>query len=283
MIKQLGFKTKEAQKLISRKRVYKNNQTSYYNIGSIIEEDNIYVALFAGITRGLSPLYEEKDFAIFDKPANLLSHPNSRLTPYSLLDEVKHHFGEFANIVNRLDFQTSGLVLISKNKVSERELKMMFENKEYKKIYFAIVKGKIQKEKIIDKPIALENGNIGIKMSEQENGKKSVTKIKPIQYDKHKDLTLLEIEPLTGRQHQIRVHLNSISHPILGDPLYGVDEEFSSKYLDKNINEKELETATGCKRLCLHSHSLSFSYQDKIFKFSSKYKNSMEFFYETIL
>jgi 23S rRNA pseudouridine1911/1915/1917 synthase len=104
---------------------------------------------------GVKPLLEFEDFAIFDKPTHLMVHPISKNTPYSLLDEIRFHFGEDANLIHRIDAETSGLVIVGKNKKSEIELKEMFQDKKYHKSYLAIVCGKIEKElkliKAIDK------------------------------------------------------------------------------------------------------------------------------------
>ncbi len=102
-------------------------------ISQSITEDCVYVALFEGHTRGLKPLHIFKDFAIFDKPSNLVIHPNSKKTEYSLLDEIRYHFGETANQAHRIDAETSGLVLVGKHEKATNSLSSMFETKEYKK------------------------------------------------------------------------------------------------------------------------------------------------------
>ncbi len=116
-------------------------------------------------------------------------------------------------------------------------LATMFEKKEYKKSYLAIVEGEIKKEITINKNLKKEGKAIGVRMTtcEKEEGKESITHIKPLKYNKEKNLTLLEVVPVTGRQHQIRVHLYSIGHKILGDPIYGVNDDTAEAYLDKTL------------------------------------------------
>ena len=200
-------------------------------------------------------------------------HTISKNTPYSLLDEIRYHFGENANLIHRIDAETSGLVIVGKNKKSEIELKDMFQEKKYHKSYLAIVCGKIDKELKIDKNIDKEGLLIGVKMKtcqKEEGGKESITIIKPIKYNKEKDLTLIEAIPLTGRQHQIRVHLHSIGHTILGDPIYGVDDVNAENYLNKTLSLEDRFKVTGSSRLWLHANYLEFIYKNITYKIYSK-------------
>ncbi|MGB6327424.1 MAG: RluA family pseudouridine synthase, partial [Halarcobacter sp.] len=233
LLKSLAYKPALAHRLISRGRIFDSKQNSYL-ISESIKEDCVYIALFEGHTRGLKPLHTFLDFAIFDKPSNLVIHPNSKKTEYSLLDEIRYHFGEKANQAHRIDAETSGLVLVGKNEKVTKSLASMFENKEYKKSYLAIVEGEISKELTIDKNLKKEGKNIGVRMAicESNEGKESITHVKPIKYNKEENLSLIELIPITGRQHQIRVHLYSIGHKILGDPIYGVDDESAEGYLN---------------------------------------------------
>ncbi|MCT7433544.1 RluA family pseudouridine synthase [Aliarcobacter cryaerophilus] len=268
----LGYSPKIAQKLIGKGRVFRSDMSAF-NPSEIIDCDEISIGVFEGISRGLKPLLEFQDFAIFDKPTHLMVHPISKNTPYSLLDEIRYHFGENANLIHRIDAETSGLVIVGKNKKSEIELKDMFQEKKYHKSYLAIVCGKIDKELKIDKNIDKEGLLIGVKMKtcqKEEGGKESITIIKPIKYNKEKDLTLIEAIPLTGRQHQIRVHLHSIGHTILGDPIYGVDDVNAENYLNKTLSKEDRFKVTGSSRLWLHANYLEFIYKNITYKIYSK-------------
>lgn len=119
----LGYSPKIAQKLIGKGRVFRSDMSAF-NPSEIIDCDEISIGVFEGISRGLKPLLEFQDFAIFDKPTHLMVHPISKNTPYSLLDEIRYHFGENANLIHRIDAETSGLVIVGKNKKSEIELKV---------------------------------------------------------------------------------------------------------------------------------------------------------------
>lgn len=277
---ELEFSRKMAQSLIGKGRVFKSDMSSF-EAGETIECSKIYLGVFEGQTRGLKPLLEFKDFAIFDKPTHLMVHPISKNTPYSLLDEIRFHFGENANLIHRIDAETSGLVIVGKNKKSEIELKEMFQDKKYHKSYLAIARGEIEKELKIDKNIDKEGLLIGVKMKtcqKEEGGKESITIIKPIKYNKEKDLTLIEAIPLTGRQHQIRVHLHSIGHTILGDPIYGIDDINAENYLNKTLSKEDRFKITGSSRLWLHANYLEFIYKDIAYKIYSKNQDLVEEF-----
>lgn len=239
----------------------------------IIKSDFIYIVVFEPETRGLKPIFDSFHFAIFDKPSGIMVHPSShQLNIYTLLDEIKYHFGEKGSLVHRIDAETSGLVLVAKNVFSDMVLKSMFEEKLYTKKYEALVNGQIKEELTINTPITNDDGLIKLKMKTDINGKESTTIIKPIYYDKKNNRTLVEAIPLTGRQHQIRVHLDSIGHTIIGDPLYGVKEEFSNLFLKNQISEEKRVQITKAKRLMLQADYLEFEFLDVIYKFSSKQK-----------
>ena len=269
LIHELGLDPKIGQRLTSKGRIFDENMNTI-NTGETIPTQFIYIAVFEGISRGLKPLIEFSDFAIFDKPTNLMVHPISKSTPYSLLDEIRFHFGEDANLIHRIDAETSGLVIVGKNKKSEIALKEMFQEKKYHKSYLAIAQGHIKEEITIDKGLDREGLVIGVRMKVCDDGKESVTIIKPIKYNKEKDLTLIEAIPLTGRQHQIRVHLHSIGHTILGDPIYGVDDDSAENYLNKTLSLEDRFTVTKSSRLWLHANYLEFTFKDITYKIFSK-------------
>lgn len=269
LIHELGLDPKIGQRLTSKGRIFDENMNTI-NTGDTIPTEYIYIAVFEGISRGLKPLIEFNDFAIFDKPTNLMVHPISKNTPYSLLDEIRYHFGEDANLIHRIDAETSGLIIVGKNKQSEIALKDMFQEKKYHKSYLAIARGEIKEEIKIDKGLDREGLLIGVRMKVCDDGKQSVTIIKPLKYNKEKDLTLVEALPLTGRQHQIRVHLHSIGHTILGDPIYGVDDVNAENYLNKTLSEEDRFEVTKSHRLWLHSNYLEFTFKDVTYKIFSK-------------
>ena len=278
LLQDLKIDHRLAQRIASKGRIFDEEMNTIAPSDNI-PTDYIYMAVFEGITRGLQPLLEFEDFAIFDKPTHLMVHPISKSTPYSLLDEIRFHFGEDANLIHRIDAETSGLIIVGKNKKSETELTEMFQDKKYHKSYLAIVQGQIKEELQIDKGLDREGLLIGVRMKVCEEGKESVTVIKPISYNKEKNITLIEALPLTGRQHQIRVHLYSEGHRILGDPIYGVDDENAENYLNKTLSDEDRFAVTNSHRLWLHANYLEFTYKEVTYKVYSKNKDIFNEFY----
>ncbi|NPA73122.1 MAG: RluA family pseudouridine synthase [Epsilonproteobacteria bacterium] len=269
----LGCPMREAQRYIDKQRLFCENKI--VSDKSIPIKGKISLVVFKPVTKGLKPTFQGKDFAVFDKPSGLLVHPKNRNTSYSLTDEVKYHFGNDANIVHRIDKETSGLVLAAKNRETEILFKDYFQKKYIKKGYLSIVKGKLQNELWIDEPISTNRdySSVKIKVKIDKNGKKAQTFIKPIRFIPKLNATLVEAIPITGRQHQIRIHLFHVKHPIIGDPIYGTSYQVASDYLDGKLDTQERIAYTGADRLLLHAHWIEF-------KHDNRYKLYVKSFYE---
>ena len=259
-----------AYKLLQKGRVIDDKKRRLQK-GQVLKSGHIEVSIFEAITKGLTPLFQTEHFALFDKPSGLMVHPVARSSQYTLLDEIRYHFGDEGSLVHRIDAETSGLILVSKNGYSQYVLNEMFEKKEFVKKYKALVEGKIEKEVLIDTKIGQSNGLIKLKMqTSEDNGKESSTLIRPLFFDEAKNQTLVEAIPYTGRQHQIRVHLDSIGHRIVGDPIYGLEESFVNDFLRNKIGQGEREKMTGASRLMLHAYYLEFTFLNRTYKFCSK-------------
>lgn len=263
---------KEAQKYLDKKRLKQNN----IPIGksqSILGE--VSLTYFKPSKMDLEPIFSTPYFAIYDKPPNLLVHPKGYFEHSSLCDEIKNRFGQQANPIHRLDYETSGLIMVSKNKKFEAELKALFEHKKISKTYLALAEGKIEDSQVIDLPIKEPNKkdkykDLGIKCVISKDGKPSITKISPIYYDEQNHTTLLKVSPITGRTHQIRIHLAEIGHKIIGESLYGVDEKKAREYLDQKFSNHS-------NRLMLHAQSLDFEYKNIHYHIIS-YRNFIDLF-----
>ena len=258
-----------ALKLLKNARIVDHKKRRLQK-GKVLKSGYIEVLVFEPMTKGLKPLFQTEHFALFDKPSGLLVHPTVRSTEYTLLDEIRYQFGDIAKLVHRIDAETSGLVLVSKNDYSGYVLKEMFAKKEFIKKYKALVEDEVKEEMLIEKKITTSNGIIKLKMQTSEKGKESSTRIQPIAYDKEKNRTLVEAIPYTGRQHQIRVHLDSMSHRIVGDPIYGLDETFVDDFLNNKIEKNERIKTTGASRLMLHAYYLEFTFLKTTYVFCSK-------------
>lgn len=253
--------------LLKKGKIYDENNKRYQQ-DQIIKSDYVYITLFEARTKNLKPIFQNRYFAIFDKPSGLLVHPtSSNDCSYTLLDEIKFHLGDDANLIHRIDKETSGLVLVAIDKYSELILKSLFVEKtlnnssKIKKSYLALVNGKVSKDHIIDEAISSSKGLIKLKMEVNSDGKSSKTIIKPLKYDSIKNQSLIKAIPITGRQHQIRVHCDYIGHSIIGDPIYGISDSLANDILNKKVKKTQ--------RLMLQAHTLEFEFLGNQYKFKS--------------
>jgi 23S rRNA pseudouridine1911/1915/1917 synthase len=258
-----------ALKLLRNGRIVDHKKKTLQK-GKLLKSGHVEVLVFEPITRGLTPLFQTEHFAIFDKPSGLLVHPTIRSTEYTLLDEIRYQFGDEANLVHRIDAETSGLVLVSKNGYAQYLLKEMFVQKKFVKKYKALVEGTLTEEILVDKKITPSTGLIKLKMQTAEEGKASSTLIRPLSHNPKNNQTLVEALPYTGRQHQIRVHLDSIGHRIVGDPIYGLPEAFVDDFLNGKVKKSERLSTTGAERLMLHAYYLEFTFLKNRYVFCSK-------------
>jgi len=155
-----------------------------------------------------------------------------------LAARVQQQFPD-VQVVHRLDMATSGLMIFARGNDAQRKLSLMFQAREVEKSYVAIVSGKLEGESEIRLPIAADWPNRPLRKVDLLSGKPSLTRYRGLSYDPVAQVSRLELQPITGRTHQLRVHLAAIGHAIVGDALYG--------------NEK-----TGNARLLLHAQSLRF-------------------------
>ena len=172
----------------------------------------------------LDIVYEDEGLLILNKPAGVAVHPSIEHYDNSLASGVKYYFeskgiAKKIRPVNRLDLNTSGLIVFAKNEYIQESLIRQMKNNIFKKEYLAIVDGYLENKKgIIDEPIARKENSI-IERCVSKNGKSAITEYEVI---KEKDnYSLIKCKLLTGRTHQIRVHFAYIGHPLIGDTLYG--------------------------------------------------------------
>jgi len=273
-----GVRMGEAQKMIDRRRVFVEEEQLLKKSALIV--GNIGVVVFEGVSKGLKPVFETEDFAVFEKPSGVMIHPRKRSDGYTLNDEIKSLYGNDANCAHRIDKSTSGLVLAGKHKKAEIELKNLFATRRIHKSYLALVHGKIDACIMINTKLKrdVETSLIRLKVHVDQRGKESQTQITPLHYFVDKDVTLVEAIPFTGRQHQIRVHLFHVKHHIVGDPIYGVCEEDAERFLDGTMSADEQCEITRSSRLLLHAHSLAFEYKGVSYKIESSFDAKKEFY-----
>ena len=169
-------------------------------------------------------VYADADIIVLDKPSGLLSVPGRGPDKQDCLSTRVQ--AEFANalVVHRLDMATSGLIVMARGATVQRALSEAFANRTVAKRYEALVHGEIAPTgddwRVIDLPIAVDWPNRPLRAINMDTGKASVTRLQRLHFDAGRNASYVLLEPLTGRTHQLRLHLQAIGHPILGDALY---------------------------------------------------------------
>jgi tRNA pseudouridine32 synthase/23S rRNA pseudouridine746 synthase len=193
-------------------------------------------------------IYEDSALLVFNKPSGLLSVPGKGPEKADCLRSRVQQVYPEALTVHRLDMSTSGILLMARSAELHRQVSIAFQDRAVKKSYVAVVNGHVLEDashewQLIDKPIATDWINRPLQKIDFTDGKPSQTHYKIISYDAASDTTRLELAPITGRTHQLRVHLQSLGHPILGDHLYA----------SPDIQAKS-------SRLLLHASSLTINH-----------------------
>jgi len=211
-------------------------------------------------------IYKDPDFLVIDKPSGLLVHPpNAKDTEQNVAFWLLEKFPQTKDvgedsmrpgIVHRLDRETSGLMIVALTQKSFNFFKEQFQEHKIKKTYLALVYGKVKNDSgTIDAPI----GKIGTRQTTQIHGKKKLKEREAITHYKvlkrYTDYTLMEVQPKTGRTHQIRVHLKSIGNPVVCDKWYGGRRAICPPELGRLfLHAQKLEfTALSGKHLLLES------------------------------
>ena len=432
----LGYDMKSAQRICDKHRVTDAEDQNLHK--NSVARGEIFLIDYKCEPRGLKPIFECDAFAAFDKPSGILSHPSGRNSPYNMYDEIWSLYGQDACVAHRLDLETSGILIVAKDKDAARELKECFEQRRVMKSYLALVRGDLQSaacngeiencyalgsyeicgskfaddavsltdnvsdlrdmralkgagdkfgfnilsngvsrglwrstlsggaqakfesgaptgdvggefkfdalsygvsdklkpaiamssadnghkpcalsvakslpatskgcvnlkkfepakyakfsEKlkflkdfegfVIDAPIAPsdEFADLKIRMKISRDGKEAITLIRPLRYFSDIDASLIECYPLTGRQHQIRLHLFAAGAPILGEPLYGLLREQAERILDKKMDETERIRTTGAPRLLLHANAICFELGGERYEIKSEFDAAREFY-----
>ncbi len=257
---QRGYSRNNIKEFIKKGFVVLNDKIVSKASTKVLYGDKIEVVIpkdkgIEPIEGDLDVIYEDEYLLVINKPPNLTTHPAPSCKEPTLVNilikrypELKTLDKERPGIVHRLDKDTSGLMIIAKNKDVQEKLKSMFQKREIKKKYIVLVHN-ILRERQGEINVLMDRDHISrTKMKVyKDRGRESITRYKVITDDLNYNVSLVEAELLTGRTHQIRVHFSHIGHPVVGDKLYG-----RPKKID-NLIIKKL-----AKRQMLHSWYLDF-------------------------
>jgi len=186
-------------------------------------------------------IYQDAQILLVNKPTRLLSVPGrAEDNKDCLITRLQENGYPEARIVHRLDYETSGLLLLARDADSHRELSRQFQARETDKTYQALCFGQPQDSGSIDLPLRYDPPNKPRHIVCFEHGKAALTHFRVL--ERYSNYCRVELKPITGRSHQLRVHMQSLGHPLLGDTLYAKGEALAA-----------------AKRLCLHACALSFN------------------------
>ena len=212
-------------------------------------------------------VYEDEDLIILNKAAGMPVHPSQGHHENTLANALAYRFASRGEhfvfrAVNRLDRDTTGLLLIAKHKISGAFLSAMTAKKEIRREYLAIVSGKPEEYGTIDLPIARKDGSTIERCIDMEHGEHAVTHYRCLDYRDDLGCSLVRLRLETGRTHQIRVHMKAIGHPLLGDFLYNPDYRFIG-------------------RQALHSYTVAFRHPitGEAMEFTAPMPEDFSFFY----
>ncbi len=190
-------------------------------------------------------IFEDDTLLVVEKPADLLTVPGRGEDKQDCLINRLLVSRPDARIIHRLDMATSGIVLLAKSHQIQADMGRLFEKRQVQKVYIAVVTGEINHEGTINLPLICDWENRPKQIVDEARGKPACTHYTRVNYDSKSNTSRVELRPVTGRSHELRVHMQALGHPILGDYFYAP------------INIKEQST-----RLLLHAHQISFNHPE---------------------
>ena len=245
-------------------------------------------------------IHEDPELLVINKPAGLVCHPTKTDEYSSLISRVRLYLGKDAHphLVNRLDRETSGVVIVAKRDEAARDLRRLWESREVQKEYLAIAHGHVREEHgVIDAPLGKdEHSRVAIKDCVRPDGLPSQTEFyvqlrfirngftrwgetpgacvasaartlhAPTLPRSTTEFTLLRVRPLTGRKHQIRIHLAHLGHPIIGDKLYGGDEDLYLALVEDRLTAEQRQRLM-LPHQALHAQSVRFQWRGQPVEF----------------
>ncbi|MEQ1803504.1 MAG: RluA family pseudouridine synthase [Gammaproteobacteria bacterium] len=234
------------------------------------------------MTKLFSVIHEDADLLVINKPADLVCHPSKDGELSSLIGRVRLHLGAGSrpHLVNRLDRETSGVILVAKTDDAARELRRLWETRQVRKEYLAIVHGHVRDDRgEIDAPLGKdESSRVAIKDCVRPDGAASQTAFAVLRRSAFRrdhsgtpgsplPFTLLRVQPRTGRKHQIRIHLAHIGHPIVGDKIYGGDEDAYLALVERRLTDEQRARLL-LPHQALHAERVAFEWRGEAREFA---------------
>jgi len=219
-------------------------------------------------------VFEDDRLLVVNKPAGLVCHPTRDGEHSSLIGRIRLHLGDSSGrLVNRLDRETSGVVLVAKGADVAGELGKLFGTSAVQKTYIAIVQGHVREPQMtIEAPLGRDDESIvAIKDRVRADGAKARTDARLLRvFERHgRPYSVLEVRPHSGRKHQIRIHLAHVGHPIVGDKIYGGDEGRYLRFVTGELSADDL-AALILTNHALHARALSFEWRGRTWTFEAE-------------
>ncbi|HEX2658561.1 MAG TPA: RluA family pseudouridine synthase [Polyangia bacterium] len=209
------------------------------------------------VPRHFTVLHEDPTFFAIDKPAGLPMHTTAKFWRNTLVAVLREAYpGQHTEICHRIDRETSGVMLIARNREAAAFLKGAFAHRRISKRYLALCKGAPPEDGVIDQPIKLLDSPTHLMMGPAQDGLSAVTRFRVVR--RFAEHALVECAPETGRQHQIRVHMAHLGFPLVGDKLYGAGEQYFMQACDTGLTPELMARFDGFARHALHASSLTF-------------------------